>query len=135
MRQPERREGYAQEVRHRPSSDTPCAAMLAVERVTIFAGHAGPGARALVALAHLDDIRIVGMKLGDPIEAIRREIEPASAAELELLICVHNPLGDIFRMMGSQHDGILIEQADTFVVYVFFGVDVDLIAHCLKPID
>ena len=36
---------------------------------------------------------------------------------------------------GRQHDGILVEQADTFVVYVFFGVDVDLIAHGLKPID
>ena len=69
-----RRETDADQLLWRASAAAPYAAALAGGAVEVFAGLRLPRARSALGLAHLDQVRFVGMIRRDPIETVAAEI-------------------------------------------------------------
>ena len=79
------READAAELLRRPAAMLPDAAQLAGRGVVDLAGLRRPHARAAVAAADLEHVRLLGMQRGHPVEAVAAEVHQPAAALDEAL--------------------------------------------------
>ena len=113
----------------------PGAGGFAGELQGVFAGFAFPGAQAVHAAAHLEDVGAGRVEADAPVEAVAAEIHVPTAAALVGVEGVHHLAADVFRVRAGDDAGVGAEDLQAGAVDVLVGDDVVVETLLLQPVD